>query len=180
MINEKLTKIQTTMYQDASTTTLNDFINHSIQNFDVRTTLCYQIAQADKVCSEFKDSNEEAKFLSARTNIKNNLYSTKFYDSWLFDTNNVCTNGLKLRTYNFYINPKNINFIHNINDFKDRIKNCFETERSITRCQNPDTLINIIDIPNWQDLFGIGEFPYMTIYVFRLGNTEYFAYTIGR
>ena len=40
--------------------------------------------------------------------------------------------------------------------------------------------VSIIDIPKWEELFGVGEFPYMSIFVFRLGNTEYFAYDIHR
>ena len=45
--------------------------------------------------------------------------------------------------------------------------------------QNPPIRM-LKDIPNWEELFGKGEFPYMTICVFRLGNTEYFTYEIHR
>ena len=30
-------------------------------------------------------------------------------------------------------------------------------------------------IPNWEDLFGKGEFPYIHIVLFRLGNNEYYG-----
>ena len=81
--------------------------------------------------------------------------------------------------YQFHINPKNINFETLLTDVKDRFEH-----RIILRsqCESPvdDRIIEIKDIPNWKELFGAGEFPFFNIYAFRLGNTEYYTYTITR
>lgn len=39
---------------------------------------------------------------------------------------------------------------------------------------------DITKIKNWQSLFGCGEFPFIVIRVFRLGNMEYYSYSITR
>jgi hypothetical protein len=45
-----------------------------------------------------------------------------------------------------------------------------QEEKSNPTCMN--------EIKNWEELFEKGEFPYIHILAFRLGNTEYFTYFI--
>ena len=196
-MNEKLTKLYAVTYQDASTTTLDEFTKHAIHTFNLRTTVCYQVASKLKETPindtsnktelsldmdlKFENKQDKVRYIGAVANIKSNLYSTRFYDSWLFDAHTISTAWSMLPIYNFNINPKNINFIQRIADLKDRVQYYCEMSRLEEKCENPHHLQDIIDIiPNWDELFGRGEFPCMTIYAFRLGNTEYFTYTIGR
>lgn len=196
-MNEKLTKLYVVTYQDASTTTLDEFTKHAIYTFNLRTTVCYQVTSKvyertindtstksqfslDLGDLKFKNEQDKVRYIGAVTNIKNCLYSTKFYDSWLFDAKTLGTAGLMFPIYNFNINPKNINFIQRIPDLKDRVECYCEMSRLEEKCENPHHLQDIIDIPKWDELFGKNVFPCMTIYVFRLGNTEYFTYNIGR
>lgn len=162
MTNERLTKIRTTMYQDASTTTLQEFIDHAISEFESRIVTLYNMSKLeDNYCED----------------IKKILYTTRFYD--LFKNANAWLRIFQLPTYLFKVNPKNINFEMMVTDVKEKL------EYSIMPCeteqQNPKELTRFLkEIPEWQNLFGKGEFPFISIYVFRLGNTEYFAYEIHR
>lgn len=171
MANERLTEIRTTMYQDASTTTLQKFIDHAIMDFEARVVILYNIYitcnESNKVIEKYKNCKD----------IKEVLYTTRFYE--MFKNAGSWLNVKQLSSYHFKVNPKNINFEMMITDVKEELEHSlrpYEDEQ-----QNPKDSIRFIkDIPEWQSLFGKGEFPFMTIYVFRLGNTEYFAYEIHR
>ena len=86
--------------------------------------------------------------------------------------------SLKFPVYRFRVNPKNINFETTLTNLREE----FENELMVDEvCQSTEPPIRMIkDIPEWKNLFGKGEFPFMTVYAFRLGNTEYFAYEIHR
>ena len=86
--------------------------------------------------------------------------------------------SLKFPVYHFRVNPKNINFETTLTNLREE----FENELMVDEvCQSPEPPIRMIkNIPDWERLFGTGEFPFMTVYAFRLGNTEYFAYEIHR
>lgn len=161
MANERMVEINTPMYQNANETTLDEFIRHAMDNFETRVVTLYQMSKLED--EKYKD-------------IKRGIFSQAFYG--IFDYAGRWLNINHLPLYRFKINPKNINFETTIvtlkNDFEDRI---------ITpevNCNPQDSIRWIKDIPEWQNIFGKGEFPVMSIYAFRLGNTEYFAYTIGR
>lgn len=164
MTSERLKQITTTFYQDASTTTLNEFIEHAMKDIEDRITTLYQLANKTDV----SDDNKREMLCKE---LKNELYSTKFYYSFF-------RKGIKFLPVNhFRINPKNINFEMTITDLKEKFDDTHICPEEVCKSSQP-SLRYIKDIPNWQDLFGKGEFPYMSIFVFRLGNTEYFAYDI--
>lgn len=82
-----------------------------------------------------------------------------------------------------YINPKNINYTSTITDVRERLSqqvfpakvDCCEGENG-----NKGILCSVTQIPEWESLFGKGEFPFIVVRVFRIGNTEYFCYSITR
>ena len=64
--NNRLKQIQTPMYQDASTTTLDEFINHAKRQFSERVITLYEIAKDTNVKSGkyvvfIGDSNKDGK-----------------------------------------------------------------------------------------------------------------------
>lgn len=81
----------------------------------------------------------------------------------------------------FTINPKSINFEMLLTDVPEALNmhivlpdNCGTGDE----CKHKTG--RVVDIPKYEELFGIGEFPYINIRAFRLGNTEYFCYSITR
>lgn len=167
MTNERLVEIKTPMYMDASKVTLDEFIKLAKRQIEERIITLYSIAHKE---IEDECNTEQQKVL------KKSLYTTAFYD--IFKYYGKMSNKEKMfPIYKFKVNPKNINFETCLTDLKE-----WYEEMTITpevSC-NPKSLRFIKDIPEWKNLFGKGEFPYMTIYAFRLGNTEYFAYEIHR
>lgn len=176
--NNRLTTITTPMYQDASTTTLNEFINHAKRQFSERVIALYEMAKvnsADPI--KFNSDTEEREYNYLIEGINKSLYSTGFYEMFWY-VGRRTNMELKFPVYHFRVNPKNINFETTLTNLREE----FENELGVDEiCQNPEPPIRMIkNIPNWEKLFGTGEFPFMSIYVFRLGNTEYFAYDIHR
>ena len=106
-------------------------------------------------------------------NENSNMYSVGFYKTF---EDEVCKKTL-------YINPKNINYTATITDTRTQLSQlaiAFKAD-----CGLPNELLKegynyFQDIPNWEELFGKGEFPHLVIRVFRIGNTEYFCYSISR
>lgn len=176
--NNRLQQIDTTMYQDASTTTLEDFIWHARRDFESRIISFYQMAKPDPDSKRSADVTPE--WENACDMLKKSIYTTAFYD--LFKHFGVLAKETAMfPIYHFRVNPKNINFETTFTNLREMFNGMIiypNDDRPI--CENPRAIRYIKDIPDWEDLFGKGEFPNMTIYVFRLGNTEYFAYTIGR
>lgn len=105
---------------------------------------------------------------------ENTIYSIGFYKTF---------NREKTK-YHFELNPKNVNFEMMLTDVYDKVLefDCLLYERNPkTQGQPPELKIRSVkDIKDYKKLFGVGEFPYMIIRAFRLGNTEYFCYTITR
>ena len=175
---ERIKQIDTTFYQDASTTTLDEFIFHAKRDFDTRVVVLYELSQHN----DQNKPNDEWK--SACKKIKDNIYSTSFYTSFKTIGLDV-RDTLKFPIYHFRVNSKNINFETTITNLREWFENygidLYEDELIHGNCGDGKNIIrHIKDIPKWEQLFGSGEFPFMNIYVFRLGNTEYFAYTITR
>ena len=168
MTNERLVEIKTPMYMDAGTITLDEFIRLAKRQIEERIITLYSIAN--------KEVGNECDSIEKHEALKNSLYTTAFYNMFrYYGTMNNKERMFPL--HKFKVNPKNINFETCITDLKE-----WYDEMTITPevCCNPKVLRFIKDIPEWKNLFGKGEFPYMTVYAFRLGNTEYFTYDIHR
>lgn len=181
--SERMIQILTPLYWNASEITIEEFRERALRDFESRVITLYNNVQyykeeeGSKLDSPIPQKCLE-KYREACELTNKSLYSTAFYDTFKF-AGNYFNDLFTFPIYNFNINPKNINFYTYVLDVKDHFDRCVYYPGEI--CCNPKPKIIILkDIPNWQDLFGKGEFPNMTIYVFRLGNTEYFAYTIHR
>ena len=174
--NNRLKTITTPMYQDASTTTLDEFINHAKRQFSERIIALYEIAK-DTSVGDFSTKEVQLEYEATKKAIGKSLYSIDFYEQFWYAGQRM-NMSLKFPIYHFRVNPKNINFETTLTNLREE----FENELMIEEvCQSPEPPIRMIkNIPDWEKLFGTGEFPFMSIYVFRLGNTEYFAYDIHR
>ena len=174
---DRMSQIITTLYWNASDITIREFKEKALKDFESRVITLYNIANKD-TCDKFASEEDEKNFNYGRRLVSKSLYNTAFYATFKF-AGGYFHDLFTFPNYNFNINPKNINFYTPVLDVKEYFNNCFYYPQEV--CSNPKPHIVVLkDIPNWQDLFGKGEFPNITIYVFRLGNTEYFAYTIGR
>ena len=152
--------IQTPLYMDARLITLDAFITQAKRDMEERICTLYSIAN--------KTRNED---------LKETLYTTRFYSSF-HQWGRFNNHTTEMPLYTFHINSKNVNFETTIPDLKEWYSGMSITPEDT--CSNPPITRCIKDIPHWEDLFGKGEFPYMVINVFRLGNTEYFCYSITR
>ena len=170
MTNERLVEIKTPMYMDAGTVTLVEFIRLAKRQIEERIITLYSIVhnETENAC----DTDEEQYEV-----VKNSLYTTAFYDIFKY-YGRISNKERMFPLHKFKVNPKNINFETTLTNLREE----FENELMVDEvCQSTEPPIRMIkDIPEWKNLFGTGEFPYMTVYVFRLGNTEYFAYDIHR
>lgn len=174
--NNRLKEITTTFYQDASTTTLDDFIFHARRDMESRIITLYQMSMEDKN-NDYR-ANTTIDYKNTCSKISESLYTTAFYDLFKY-AGTMVKETFKMPIYHFRVNPKNINFETILTNTREIFSGMEIYPEEV--CTSPKPSLRYIkDIPNWEDLFGKGEFPYMTIYVFRLGNTEYFAYTIGK
>ena len=172
---DRMSQIITPLYWNAGEITIGEFRERALRDFESRVITLYNIANQDS-CDKFVSEEDERHFNHGCELVSKSLYSTAFYDTFKF-AGNYFNDLFTFPIYNFNINPKNINFYTYVLDVKDYFDRCVYYPQEV--CCNPKPKIVILkDIPNWQDLFGKGEFPNITIYVFRLGNTEYFAYTI--
>ena len=176
MTNERLVEIKTPMYVDAGTVTLAEFINHAKRQFAERVIALYEIAKDTNV-RDFATKEDQLEYEATKKSIGKSLYSLDFYEQFWYAGQRM-NYSLKFPVYHFKVNPKNINFETTLTNLREG----FENELMVDEvCQSPEPPIRMIkDIPEWKNLFGKGEFPYMTVYAFRLGNTEYFAYEIHR
>lgn len=149
-------KINTPLIIRADQTTLGEFEQQAISNF------------ASHVYNLWWDQTE------GNNKEENTIYSLGFYKTF-YD---------KTAKNKFEINPKNINFEMLITDVYDKVQEhvCFlDALNSKTQGNPPEVKMCLAkDIKDYKKLFGVGEFPYILIRAFRLGNTEYFCYTITR
>ena len=143
-------EIKTPLLRQADQYTIGQYEQAALADFAMHVMNLY---------SELKDKNSV-------------LYSVGLYKEFEYR---------KCRT--MYINPKNINYTFPITDTRAQVSQLaipFKVD-----CGLPNELLKegynyLQDIPNWEDLFGKGEFPHLVIRVFRIGNTEYFCYSITR
>jgi len=171
-----LEEIKTPLCMNAADITLQEYTLRAINDFEYRITNIYNFA--NKLYFENQDIPEED--IKLAENIKSTLYSTDMYKVFYSFGDLIKKAGL-FDINKYKINNKNINFIQSITNTRDLIK------AMVLPCeiQSQDDgklhqVKQIKEIPAWEGLFGGGEFPFMRIYVFRLGNTEYFAYDITR
>lgn len=92
------------------------------------------------------------------------------------------------------INGKNCEYEETFTDLREWFGNNLLSMQKDVNCNpnqpdNPifDWLLTTIKEPNsdysyymFQAIFGLGEFPFMTIYISRIGNKRYYFYTIER
>lgn len=163
--------ISTTLYKNANEISFDDFVGKMLNDFEFRVLKIYKTIK----CNKANDSDEELTLKTA----EKLMYNTGFYKLYEQASMILKAGRMDFPFYQFHINPKNINFETLLTDVKDRFEH-----RIILRsqCESPvdDRIVEIKDIPNWKELFGAGEFPFFNIYAFRLGNTEYYTYTITR
>ena len=179
MTNERLTQISTPMYQDASTTTLEDFIFHAKRDFESRVLSLYQMTINDNQMN-FQTKEKENRYNKMVSDLKKEIYSTAFYHCFQHVGVDLGETVMFPMHY-FRINPKNINFETTLTNLRETFSGMTIYPDHLEECVSSEKHLRYIkDIPDWESLFGKGEFPFMTIYVFRLGNTEYFAYDIHR
>lgn len=167
------------MYQDAGTTTLEDFIFHAKRDFESRVLSLYQMTIDDNK-RNFQTKEQENRYNKTVSDVSKAIYSTAFYHYFKHIGVDL-QETVMFPIYHFRINPKNINFETTITNLRETFSEMTIYPDSPEVCTSSEPVLRYIkDIPDWESLFGKGEFPFMTIYVFRLGNTEYFAYTIGK
>lgn len=168
MSNDKLMEIRTPLYRDAGTITLPMFVRDAFLDFEARAVTLFNLANSPD--GKYKD-------------IKETLYTVRFHDMFTNAGYWLCLS--KTPTYRFKINPKNINFETTISNLQQEFKEAVlygGVDPDVQMATNPTEqhIKHLEEIPEWEDLFGRGEFPHMVIRVFRLGNTEYFCYSITR
>lgn len=181
MLNKNAITIVTPAYLPAEEYTLDEAINFFIRELDRRVYSVYnvvlEVEEAHLNGMEVTvDLAKHAEF------IKKNMYSTGFYKAidsaaYLCKTSD---NRPLFNNYRFSINPKSINFESCISDVKERY--LFRNMLALQECEHgpiPENKSKKVwtmrYIPNWEDLFGKGEFPYINIVLFRLGNNEYYG-----
>ena len=149
-------KINTPLIIRADQTTLGEFEQQAISNF------------ASHVYNLWWDQTE------GNNKEENTIYSIGFYKTF-YD---------KTAKNKFEINPKNINFEMLITDLLKKLQehdSLLDLAHKGMQGNPPEVMIKSNkDIKNYEKLFGAGEFPFLVIRAFRLGNTEYFCYTITR
>ena len=181
MLNKNAITIVTPAYLPAEEYTLDDAIDFFIRELDRRVYSAYNVIQEVEEAHLNRmevtvDLAKQAEF------IKKNMYSVGFYKvvdstAYLCKTSD---NRPLFHNYRFSINPKSINFESCISDVKERYL-CHD-KPSLEECEHGPIPVNkstkvwtMKYIPNWEDLFGKGEFPYIHIVLFRLGNNEYYG-----
>ena len=145
-------EIKTPLLRQADQYTIGEYEELAIADFAMHVMNLYS--------NHSKEANSE-------------LYSIGLYKTFEYEK---CKKTL-------YINPKNINYTSSITDVRERLSqqifpakvDCCEGETG-----NREILCSVTQIPEWESLFGKGEFPFIVIRVFRIGNTEYFCYSITR
>lgn len=146
-------EIKTPLLRQADQYTIGEYEQAAIADFAMHVMNLY---------SELKDK-------------KSDMYSVGFYKTFEH----------KVRQKTLYINPKNINYTSAITDVREQLSQQVFPAKIDCKYGNVngkpyEVLNSVADIPNWEDLFGKGQFPYLLIRAFRLGNTEYFCYYITR
>lgn len=170
------TIITTTLYKKAASTDFDSFKFRAIMNFTNRIINLYNFAY----------SPDDGKYTAAKAFIKKVMYTPDFTKAFveagrLIIYDNESRSRLAYPIYTFNVNNKNINFSTVLDDIEAYLQGEYQTHLKDASKVTPSftgEVFSIHEIPNWQDLFGKGLFPAFKIYTFRLGNTEYYAYSI--
>lgn len=173
-------QITTTLYVNANEQSFDSFVEKALLDFENRILNLFNYAKEN-----INSANPQYK--GAAQFIKESAYTPDFYQVFQEARTFIKTDEdrfpakLGYPTYIFAINTKNINFETTLVDIPERLAWwCATANVDTDSTFNTQDISDIRDIPNWKDLFGKGEFPFFHIYTFRLGNTEYFAYEIGK
>lgn len=183
MLNKNAITIVTPAYLPAEEYTLDEAIDFFIRELDRRVYSLYNVLQ--ELTEARQDRKEVTQELTDAAHfIGKNIYGTEFYkvvDSADYFCKASLTKSI-FHNYRFSINPKSINFESCITDVKDRyLNNCgtFDNEVECAHGPIPENKSKKVwtmkYIPEWQNLFGKGEFPFIHIVLFRLGNNEYYG-----
>ncbi|MCM1260621.1 MAG: hypothetical protein NC222_06690 [Staphylococcus sp.] len=164
-------EIKTPLYMNAADIDLAAFINKAVADFEYRVLALYRLATN----SEKPVTGNE---LERKKFVKKSIGNIWLYDAWYGAEDFIDSN---YKIYTFKINPKSINFETLLTDLKDRLATTVHIDDgSAGFSVDEKAIVCLTDIPKWGGLFGGGEFPFMKIYCFRLGNNEYFCYNITR
>ena len=181
MLNKNAITIVTPAYLPAEEYTLDDAIDFFIRELDKRVYSVYNKLQEveEAHLNRMEVDSDSAKFAEF---IKKNMYTLGFYKV-IDSANYTCKtsdNRPLFHNYRFSINPKSINFESCITDIKERY--LYHDTPSVEECEHgpiPENKSKKVwtmkYIANWEDLFGKGEFPFIHIVLFRLGNNEYYG-----
>lgn len=151
-----------------------------MSNLEIKTPL---LRQADQYTIGEYEELAIANFAMHVMNLYSNHHKEKNSELYSIGLYKVFEYEKSKKT--LYINPKNINYTSTITDVRERLSQQVFPAKMDCEYGNVDgkpyeVLNSVADIPNWEDLFGKGEFPFIVIRVFRIGNTEYFCYSISR
>lgn len=152
-----------------------------MSNLEIKTPL---LCQADQYTIGEYEELAIADFAMHVMNLYSNHYKDKNSELYSIGLYKVFEYEKSKKT--LYINPKNINYTSTITDVRERLSqqffpakvDCCEVETR--KGKTSERLFSVTQIPDWESLFGKGEFPIIVIRVFRIGNTEYFCYSISR
>lgn len=180
MLNKNAITIVTPKYLPAEEYTLDQAIDSFIAELDKRVYTLYNIVQ------DVEEAHRNHKEVDTETYkvydfIKNSMYKLDFYKTVDAVPYLLKDKGTVFHNYRFSINPKSVNFDFCATDIKERyIMHCGEPEctcsaTQVEECDKTKKVWTMKYIPNWEDLFGKGEFPYINIVLFRLGNNEYYG-----
>lgn len=180
---DRLIDIDTPFYMDASVTSLDHFKQMAIDDFELRTLKILRDvdnAKANTTASlNKKDAPKAYLTTEALKQVEPLVGTVGFYDV-VKNYGFISKQPLRFPLNRFCVSPKNISFTTLITDLRYQLseRSTIPTQPKTTGLASDARTLN--EVANWQGLFGGGEFPFMKIWVFRLGNTEYYAYTIHR
>ena len=149
-----------------------------MSNLEIKTPL---LRQADQYTIGEYEQAALADFAMHVRNLYSNHHKEK--NSELYSIGLYKTFEYEKCKKTLYINPKNINYTSTIADVREQLSQMAIPYKFDCGTNNPllkEGYHYLNDIPHLEDLFGKGEFPFIVIRVFRIGNTEYFCYSISR
>ena len=145
-------EIKTSLLRQADQYTIGEYEQAALADFAMHVMILYS--------NYYKKKNSE-------------LYSVGLYKTFEYE---ICKKT-------FYINPKNINYTSTITNVREQLSQMaipYKIDCGTNNHLLKEEYCYLQDIPNWENLFGKGEFPFIVIRAFRVGNTEYFCYSITR
>lgn len=150
--------------------------DNKMSNLEIKTPL---LRQADQYTIGEYEELAIADFAMHVMNLYSNHHKEKNSELYSIGLYKVFEHETSKKT--LYINPKNINYTSTITDVRERLsQQIFPAKVDFCEGKTGERLFSVTQIPEWENLFGKGEFPFIVIRVFRIGNTEYFCYEITR